>query len=145
MRTTLPAIGALLVAATLAAASAAAAQDEWTRQVDAQFEQFAPGMQQRGLSGRGARRYGSLADDGSERFAVSAESTPTLFVGFCDNDCSDLDLLLLDGSGAVVDSDTLDDDYPVVAAPQPGSYTLEVRMKDCSAAPCRYGVQAYSR
>lgn len=134
----------LLAAIAVAGATAAAAQDEWTRQVDAQFEEAAPLVQQKGLSPRGARHYGSLADDASERIAVSADSA-TMFVGLCDNDCSDLDLVLLDGGGGVVDSDTLADDYPIVTAQQPGSYTLEVRMKVCTAAPCRYGVQAYSR
>ena len=145
MRTPLSAIWALLVCATIVGASAAAAQDAWTRQVDAQFEHYAPELQQRGLAARGARRYGSLADDGSERFAVSADSALTLFVGLCDNDCSDLDLILIDSDGRVVDSDQLPDDYPIVTAPRAGSYTIEVRMAACQAAPCRYGVQAYAR
>lgn len=135
----------ILVAIAVAGAAPALAQDEWTRQVDAQFEQAAPLIQEKGLSSRGARHYGSLADDTAERITVSVDFAPALFVGLCDNDCTDLDLVLLDSGGAVVDSDQLPDDYPIVTAPRPGSYTVEVRMAACADAPCRYGVQAYSR
>lgn len=144
MRLTLSHLRALLVGATVTGASAALAQDEWTRQVDARFEEAAPMVQEKGLIPRGTRRYGSLADDASERFAVAADSS-TLFLGLCDDDCTDLDLVLIDGAGAVVDSDQLPDDYPIVTAQTPGSYMIEVRMAACRAAPCRYGVQAYTR
>ena len=127
-----------------AGATAAAAQDEWTRQIDDQFERFEPSVRERGLQPRGGRRYGRLDDDASERIEVAANA-PTLFVALCDNDCTNLDLVLVDAGGAVVDSDVLDDDYPMVSVDPAGTYRLEVRMTVCSASPCRYGVQAYSR
>ena len=137
------------ILATLAVAGgcagAAAAQEEGSREVDAKFEQAAPTLQEKGLGPRGARHYGSLADDTAQRITVSVDFAPALFLGLCDNGCTDLDLVLLDAGGATLDSDQLADAYPIVTAREPGSYTIEVRMAACADGPCRYGVQAYSR
>jgi hypothetical protein len=55
----------------------------------------------------------------------------------CDDDCTDLDLLLYDaGSGELVASDTLVDAVPVVVAPYEGNFVIEVVMASCSAEPC---------
>lgn len=133
------------IAVAGASAGAAVAQEDWVRQVDAKFEQAAPVIQEKGLTPRGARHYGSLADDTAQRITVSVDFAPVLFLGLCDDACTDLDLVLLDAAGATLDSDQLADAYPIVTAPQPGSYTIEVRMAACADGPCRYGVQAYSR
>lgn len=60
------------------------------------------------------------------------------FIGACDNECSNLDFILEDGSGAQVASDVLDDDYPLVeVTPQmDGVYTLRIQLKTCTIGPC---------
>lgn len=52
--------------------------------------------------------------------------------GDCDEDCYDLDFFLYNSAGNLVDSDTLDDAYPVVQAPYEGDYTIRIVMHDCS-------------
>ncbi|MBV5259758.1 hypothetical protein FLX56_15180 [Synechococcus moorigangaii CMS01] len=52
--------------------------------------------------------------------------------GDCDEDCYDLDFYLYNSVGELVDSDTLDDAYPIVQAPYEGDYTLRVVMYDCA-------------
>ena len=52
----------------------------------------------------------------------------------CDEDCFDVDLYLYSPSGRLVDSDTLDDDFPIVTAPKAGDYRVEVIMYDCDYA-----------
>lgn len=49
----------------------------------------------------------------------------------CDEDCGDVDLYLYTPSGRLVDSDTLDDDFPIVTAPKDGDYRVKVTMFDC--------------
>jgi len=72
------------------------------------------------------------------------------FIGACDNECDDLDLMLLDMNGApVLDAngqpiqDVLLDNYPVVVfrPPSDGRYLLQLHMYVCSAEPCYAGVR----
>jgi hypothetical protein len=66
--------------------------------------------------------------------------------GFCDRDCSDLDLVLLDENNNEVARDTRVDDTPVVRA-RPGAtgqFRLQVVMEDCKVAPCNYGVRMFT-
>ncbi|BAW95208.1 hypothetical protein NIES970_01100 [[Synechococcus] sp. NIES-970] len=50
----------------------------------------------------------------------------------CDEDCYDLDLFLYDSAGRIVDSDTLDDSFPIVQAPYEGNFSVRVKMYDCA-------------
>ena len=64
------------------------------------------------------------------------------FMGECDRDCSDLDLVLYDDTGDVVASDFLTDDFPVVeyTPSNDAEFTLEVRMVTCLVEPCLWGI-----
>lgn len=64
-------------------------------------------------------------------------------VGGCDNECSNLDIELVDSRGGVVASDTRPDDFPVVNfTPQAnGSYIVRIMMQACSVAPCYAGAR----
>lgn len=67
-----------------------------------------------------------------------------IFVGVCDADCTNVDLELLDGAtGAVVGSDLLDDDYPVVQYTPTANATYFVRLilRTCTQAPCYVGAR----
>jgi hypothetical protein len=67
---------------------------------------------------------------------------PYKIAGVCDNDCPDLDIKLLDGSGNELASDSLTDSLPIVTY-QPsrsGDYRVRVIMYDCNVAPCSAGL-----
>ena len=66
--------------------------------------------------------------------------------GVCDNDCRDLDLILLDERGNEISKDTSTDDIPIVnARPKwTGRFTLRVIMEDCKVNPCNYGVRFFT-
>lgn len=69
------------------------------------------------------------------------------FIGACDNECANVDLVLEDGAGAMVDSDVLADDYPLVEVTPPadGIYTLRIQLKACTVAPCYVGARLVSQ
>ena len=63
--------------------------------------------------------------------------------GTCDSDCVDLDMFLYNEYGNLVDSDVLDDNYPVVVAPYDGEFIVNVTMPDCShSAGCAVEVSS---
>lgn len=64
-------------------------------------------------------------------------------IGACDQECSNLDIELLDNTGSVVASDMLPDDFPVVnfTAPANGRYTVRILMQACTLAPCYAGAR----
>lgn len=59
-------------------------------------------------------------------------------LGACDTNCTDVDLAVLDPSGAVVASDVLLDDYPVVDVrpAENGRYTVRIGMATCNIERC---------
>ncbi len=66
-------------------------------------------------------------------------------IGECDNECSDLDMELLDPAGKIVERDTLPDSAPVINI-QPtraGAYTARLVMKTCTVAPCYAAARLY--
>lgn len=68
-------------------------------------------------------------------------------VGACDDDCSNMDIELIDVStGGVVASDMLPDDFPVVdfTPPANGRYIVRLLMQTCSVAPCFAGARVLS-
>lgn len=69
------------------------------------------------------------------------------FIGACDNECKNVDLVVEDSAGAQVNADILADDYPLVdVTPQAdGIYTVRVQLKSCSVAPCYVGARLVRR
>ena len=63
----------------------------------------------------------------------------------CDEDCSDIDLELLDPYGNVVSRDFRRDDVPVVmVTPRiDGAYRVRVIMAGCGQEPCRYALGVF--
>ncbi len=61
---------------------------------------------------------------------------------FCDDDCTDVDLILTDASGTIVDEDVETDSNPVVTyTPQnSGQFQIEIRMVACSTSICYFGL-----
>jgi hypothetical protein len=138
----------LAALALFAAPATASAQDEWTRQVQVQISAADQEFRSGGFRSTHEVVTGGLADGAAEDVEMTLDAGKEyVILGVCDVDCSDLDLILRDRSGAVVDSDFEVDDVPIVTVTpsRTGTYTVEVRMASCSAAPCRYGVAVYGR
>jgi hypothetical protein len=86
----------------------------------------------------------SLQPGTSYNWAVNLASGRSYRVlGACDNECSNVDLELIDASGAVVAGDTLPDDYPVFdfTPPATGAYRVRISMRACTVAPCYAGAR----
>lgn len=68
------------------------------------------------------------------------------FIGACDNECSNVDIQLVDPGGAVVAQDVLPDDIPVVdfTPPAGGAYQVRMLMRTCTIAPCYAGARMLS-
>jgi len=65
-------------------------------------------------------------------------------IGACDNECSNMDIELIDvATGGVVASDVLPDDYPVVSYTPAanGAYIVRIMMQTCTVAPCYAGAR----
>jgi hypothetical protein len=72
-----------------------------------------------------------------------AAGTNYRVVGGCDNECSNLDIELIDARGGVVASDLGPDDFPVVnfTPSANGRYIVRIMMQACSVAPCYAGAR----
>ena len=91
---------------------------------------------------------GTLQDDASVALEVDLEfGVEYMIVGACDNDCTDLDLSLVDLQGNVLFEDALDDDVPILrfTAPGGGTHFLLIDMYACSVEPCSFGYKVYRR
>lgn len=64
-------------------------------------------------------------------------------LGACDNECNNVDIELIDGSGAVVASDKAPDDKPVVnfTPASNGQYIVRVILQTCTVGPCYVGAR----
>lgn len=68
-----------------------------------------------------------------------------MVVGFCDGDCTDMDLVLLDLLGNELESDFLTDAQPVLiyTPDQTDQFEVRVDMVSCSIEPCSYAVAIF--
>lgn len=69
-------------------------------------------------------------------------------IGACDNECSNMDIELIDmRTGGVVASDMLPDDIPVVnfTPAADGQYVVRMLMQTCTVAPCWAGARVLSQ
>lgn len=145
----------LLAASTLAcggarsSGSSGTVPSQYTQQVKGYLDRLSDNAGKQGYKRVVAGPvYGSLNDDAkaSHDMNVVGDREYVLF-GACDNDCSDLDLLIYDGAGDLVRRDVATDDRPVLifTPKKSGKYRIEVVMAACTDAPCRYGLQLKSK
>lgn len=68
-------------------------------------------------------------------------------VAVCDDDCTDVDMALLDTDGRAVDKDVDDGDvaFLTYVPSVTGRHWIRVRIAACSAEPCGYAVQVFER
>lgn len=72
---------------------------------------------------------------------------PYLIFAVCDGDCKVVDLTLLDSAGAEIKADTDSGDFPVLdfTPTAAGTYTVRMKMTECSLAPCYAGARVYQK
>lgn len=135
-------LGVTLIATT------ASAQDQWERVVRQQLQQVGAASERNGYTMASDVFQGRLDDDGSTSLNVTLQAGKDYVLwGVCDQDCSDIDLVIYDSDGDEVDSDLQTDDKPLlrVVPSRNGRYRIKVSMVSCSANPCRYGVGLWSK
>ena len=98
----------------------------------------------RGYSLANFEHDGQLGASGSERVPIHLSSGTNQVVGLCDNNCSDMDLELIDASGKIVASDLEQDDFPIVNG-EGGDYSLLVKMVKCNTATCNYQLRVWNK
>ncbi len=69
------------------------------------------------------------------------------FIGACDNECNDLDLIVTNAAGEVVVTDVRVDNFPVVElAPEAdGDYFVALYLHTCAIEPCYVGMRLLER
>ncbi len=141
----------VLVSALLAmafAASPAQAQDRWERVVRQELQRVGSNSEGRGYRMSHDIHQGRLDDDANTFLTLNLESGKDYEIwGVCDQDCSDIDMVLYDENDNEIDSDLLVDDKPVVEVipRRTGRFRIKVMMATCTANPCRFGVGVWSK
>ena len=139
------AVLALLACAPTALSAQIEPLDPFQRTVHRQLRHFAEELEV--LDMTHSIYLSELGNASSETVTVDLEGGVNyLILGVCDEDCSDLDLELFQGT-TPISEDLAADDYPVVTVEPTTSrtYRLRVTMAACSTAPCRFGVAVYER
>jgi hypothetical protein len=124
------------------AANTIAAQD-YTAQVRQQLDRLQSALQGRGYKETHDRKYGRINVSAVESYRVTLrQGWEYVFYGACDEDCSDLDIIIYDSNNNEVAKDNDNSDVPIVriAPNRTGEYHIRVRMYRCSTNPCVYGV-----
>lgn len=94
------------------------------------------------------RLYGNLDASDAETYQIQLESgRPYAILGACDDDCDDMDLILLDGNGNELEADRGEDSFPLVlfSPSYSGAHQVRVEMFECSVEPCFFSVGVYRR
>lgn len=67
-----------------------------------------------------------------------------VFIAVCDENCSDIDIIVKDSAGNEVGRDVLDDDMPMVRLQNTSNdrYSIEVGMSVCTGT-CNWGLASY--
>lgn len=71
--------------------------------------------------------------------------TSVMIIGVCDNDCTDVDLVLEDRDRVVLASDTAADDLPLLrfTPDSTATYWIKPTMHACQVNPCGYGIGVF--
>jgi len=129
--------------AVLLATPARAQVDRWERQVHEQVERAAASLGASGIGKALTTHVGMLNTDESESFTLTLRAGISyVVVGTCDEDCSNLGLVLSDLSSHDLAADRASGNAPVtqLTPRETASYRVKAVMASCRVNPCRYGV-----
>ena len=131
-----------LVAALLFLAAPAQSQV-----VQVQLDSATVLMASQGFAPIGFPANGSLDDGENATLELHLNEGSYMIVGVCDQDCTDLDLVLTQQTGREVAADREMDDVPMLIAEigTAGRHVLSVNMAGCSVEPCGWGVRLFER
>jgi hypothetical protein len=116
--------------------------------VDDRLAGYAELVQKEGFSRVTAYQDGMLREGNDSRFSVDLQSgVEYRIIGYCDEDCEDLDLTLYDPFGDLIESDILMDAAPLLSftASSNGRFEVEVSMVTCTLEPCGFGVGVFGQ
>ena len=88
-----------------------------------------------------------VGSEGHREFLHLEAGRPYVFVGACDQSCTDVDMEIIGPRGEVIASDMAPDDRPVVGVtpPRDGDYVVHITLADCSAQQCVVGMRGFRR
>ena len=125
--------------------ASSSASSDWGSLAQRMMDQMRQTFGGRGYSLADFEHDGQLGASGSERIPIHLSAGTNQLVGLCDNNCSDMDLELIDSSGKIVGSDLEKDDFPIVTVTQSGDYSLLVKMVKCNTAACNYELRVWRK
>jgi hypothetical protein len=118
------------------------------REVEDQLAMIRPMLQLRGFLPAFPLAFGEApqARDEAHDFRLE-QGVPYLITARCDAGCHDVDLTVSDDHGRLLRSDTDGDDFPTVSfvPGQTGTYRVGVKLAQCVADACAYGVAVFRR
>ncbi len=91
---------------------------------------------------------GRIKNNGTDSWTFYFDKSKSYIItGACDNDCKNVDMVLKDEDGDVIDKDRKDDDTPVLTLvpKKSGRYTIEVEMAECKEEPCYFGIGIFRK
>ena len=94
----------------------------------------------------GALETGSVGSGGTASFTMELRGNLSYrIVGVCDDNCTDVDLILYDASERIVSEDVLIDDLPILdyTPTDDDTFRVEVVIVSCQPESCGWAVQAY--
>jgi hypothetical protein len=118
----------------------------WEEQVIGFLETGEEMLEGEGFARTHEYETGTLRRGASESVRIRLDAGVTyMLLGACDTDCDDVDLKLLSPRGALLDSDTAADDFPMltVTPSVSGEYTVRVTMAQCDTSVCYYSLGVY--
>tara|TARA_R110000868_G_scaffold410693_5_gene699867 strand:- start:48206 stop:48631 length:426 start_codon:yes stop_codon:yes gene_type:complete len=135
----------LLILFFLAVSSSSIIAQSYTEIV---WEQIQNAYEENADEGYSVKNYiiGTISEDDDNIWTFYFSSSKEYLIeGFCDEDCDDLDLYLLDSDGDQLDSDTEEDDYPIIYFEPDASstYSIKVSMYSCEVEPCYFGLAIF--
>ena len=134
-----------IVATCLASKVAPAQGGRWERQVDAYLTRAEQTLAQQGFRRTAALPAGPLNTDESVSFPMMLDSgTAYAILAVCDNDCSELNLVLLGSGDTEIATDRRTTVPTLKVTPRATiPYRVKVVMAGCDLNPCWYKVGVY--
>lgn len=125
-----------------------AQSDRWDHQVDSAAAHARQALASEGYRPVGRPLRGDLFVGETATIAIPlAPETAYAVIGVCDEDCDDLQLVLVSATRYEVDADRRGTVVPIVrtTSSNGGTYHVQVTMAACRVSPCRYEIVVLAR